>query len=267
MLRRFVKRSMRSMGLEIRRAPSQDLPFIHDLAVGDHRLRFWIVDEHTRSWWHKEQVAFDAELRMLCRFCSPGAIALDVGAHHGFHTLMMALWAGPGGHVHAFEPNAENALVLQANVALNRLSHCTCLPVAVGSHTGTAWMEGQSVALGGGCRQVPMTSVDEYCEQAGLERVDVLKIDVEGFEIEVLRGAAQALAKGAKLALELHPESMADYGSCLGDLGDLVDLGRYTAVAMVRPDWETLLPVQRLEELPKRGVINLFLEPRSALTD
>ena len=164
--------------------------------------------------------------------------------------------------MHAFEANAANALVLDANVARNDLRNCTCTLAAVSRCSGATRMAGEAVATANGHgREVAQVSLDDYCQFRGLTRVGLLKIDVEGFEAEVLRGAQRVLAGRPNIALELHLDDLARYGESAGSVLALLPLQDYRGKLMVRPDWHTLCPFDGPGSLPREGVVNLFLRP------
>src|SRR4051812_34977861 len=112
MLTPLLKRLAARLGVQLRRLPDPALPFIHTLAFEDSGFRFWIANEHAKNWWHRPRLELNGEFRSLKGLCRPGGVALDVGAHHGITLIPLARWVGPGGRVHAFEANPENALVL-----------------------------------------------------------------------------------------------------------------------------------------------------------
>jgi FkbM family methyltransferase len=162
-------------------------------------------------------LAWNAEEYTALKACThPGATVLDVGANVGAYTLLFADWVGARGHVYAFEPAAASRAGLARHVAINGLAdRVTIRREAVSNTSGMR----PFVELGtdGGNRiarpsdahaiEVPAVSLDEFC---GASRLlpDVIKIDVEGAELDVLRGARQTIARrGASLALfvELHP--------------------------------------------------------------
>jgi FkbM family methyltransferase len=187
---------------------------------------------------------------------------IDVGAHHGFDTVLFSRWVGVEGRVIAIEANPENAMVLAANVAVNRLDNCTTVHAAVGATTGRIRLEGETVTPGDpAAREVALTSLDDYAAAAGLQRADLVKIDVEGFEAAVLKGAPKLLASLPSIALELHIDLLARYGTKVDDVLALLDLARYEGTMMVRPDWETLRAFHGPSDVPPRGIVNLFLRP------
>jgi FkbM family methyltransferase len=143
-----------------------------------------------------------------------GDVVADVGASIGLYTLALAHRVGPRGRVHAFEPDRESFGWLSRNVDLNGVGewvHLYCC--AVGDEDGTvAFAGGRSTestiveAPSPGSGRVQSTRLDGILVD---KKVDLLKIDVEGFEEKVLRGAAgllSDLAHGPRtIFVEVHP--------------------------------------------------------------
>jgi hypothetical protein len=125
-------------------------------------------------------------------------------------------------------------------------------------------MTGEAVAIHGSreSRPVERISLDDYRRRSGVDRVDVLKVDVAGFEAEVLKGARQLLELRPKMDIEIHMDELARFGSLVREVLGLIGIGSYEAFAMIRPDWESLAPVREDSKLPASGVINVFLWPR-----
>jgi FkbM family methyltransferase len=261
---RLVKECAHALGFEVTRRRSADLPFVHRLQCDRETFAFWIANEHTRRWWYKPEIAMNAELRSLKAMCRPGSVVFDVGAHHGMMTVLLARWVGPEGHVHAFEANPTNALVLAGNIALNNLRNCTPVHAVIGGDAGVSEMAGEVVSLETGRkrRAIERITLDEYCDRAGVARVDVLKIDVEGFEGEVLKGCRRVLEQKPMMDIELHIDDLARFGTSAGRVLALAGIEAYAAGVMVRPEWDKVVPLQDVAGLPASGVVNVFLWPR-----
>jgi FkbM family methyltransferase len=136
---------------------------------------------------------------LFTRWVRPGNTVLDVGAHTGYYSLLAARLVGPSGAVWSFEPDPVNFSFLQRHVALNRVREVHLENAAVSDRQGTEPFERGSGTgtghLGGdGKLRVKTTSVDEFCAARDL-RVSAMKIDVEGAEELVLRGAQTTLAR------------------------------------------------------------------------
>ena len=162
------------------------------------------------SWNPVEYAAFRAAAR-------PGGTALDIGSNVGAYALLLGQWLGPLGRVFAFEPGPVIFDGLSGHIHLNGLASIV-RPVmaAVGDHEATARLivsgtAGESRLAGAADAgldsiSTPMTTIDRFCE---CERIDpdFIKIDVEGWELAVLRGARETVRRRPDMALfvEMHP--------------------------------------------------------------
>lgn len=131
---------------------------------------------------------------------------VDVGANIGFITVRAARTAS---RVIAIEPHPMRFRYLERNVALNGLNNVTCLNCALGAAEGELVLYDVDPTLGprpldvsvtpgrGKCHRVPLRTLDSLVEEA-----ELVKIDVEGYEAEVLLGASKLLARGPRLVIE-----------------------------------------------------------------
>ena len=167
--------------------------------------------------WEPENAAF------LAAHLGPGQVAIDVGAHVGHFTVLAAarVAGGATGRVLACEPAPSNLERLRRNLALNDFGDTVeVLPVALGAvrGTGSFFDDGGSdgtefsmmaprKAGDGRAFEAPVETLDGICAARGIAEVHLIKIDVEGAEADVLRGAARTLAASPRLTLliELHP--------------------------------------------------------------
>jgi FkbM family methyltransferase len=163
------------------------------------------------------------EERFLLELPLEGRTVYDVGAWEGTTALALARRVGPSGSVLAFEPNPAAAAKLRTNLALNGVTNVSLLDVAVGDSTREVDLSFQRNATGRAHIlseprpksrvhvRVPMATLDELREQRGLPPPDLIKIDVEGAETEVLRGARRTIvAHRPDLLLELHGRTTAE---------------------------------------------------------
>jgi FkbM family methyltransferase len=132
------------------------------------------------------------------------------------YTLAAARRCGEHGRVVAFEPVSKNAAMLRRHLALNDVTNVTVIEAAVSDRAGTLRMSpGDSLSEfhvdAAGELTVPAVTLDESCARAaGLPPPAVIKIDVEGAEIEVLRGAARLIASARpRIYLAVHGEAPA----------------------------------------------------------
>jgi FkbM family methyltransferase len=182
------------------------------------------------TWNPVELAAFRAALR-------PGDHAVDVGANVGPYTLAFARWVGPTGRVLSLEPAPDSFRGLVRHVELNGAGGVvTALRVAASDRAGAARLavdgfqgtnhlvghatSAADRADGGRSIEVRTETVDELCER---ERMDpaLLKVDVEGAELAVLRGAVETIRRGGErlaLFVEMHPAAWRDAGVSAGDV-------------------------------------------------
>ena len=163
------------------------------------------------------------EIRFVRALLKPGDAAIDVGAHIGFFTMQMAAAVGPGGRVDAFEPLDSNADLLERSIAENGFGDRVRFQrAAAGAAPGTATLtfpaetlnsggayllrDGTAALMGNRKKTVPLVALDAL----ELRRpVRFIKMDVEGAEPQVLRGAARILAEDKPVILsELHPTQL-----------------------------------------------------------
>ncbi|EAW36173.1 FkbM family methyltransferase [Lyngbya sp. PCC 8106] len=135
----------------------------------------------------------------------PGDIFYDIGAHVGFFTAITARQVGSQGKVYAFEPDPQNATRLQANMQLNHFQNVTLFQKAVSNYGGQGelllaeYPGGHTLATAGtppdlkGAITVELVCIDDLVTQHILEPPSVVKIDVEGAELEVLQGMAATI--------------------------------------------------------------------------
>jgi FkbM family methyltransferase len=160
----------------------------------------------------------------------PGSICFDVGANLGVYVLQFAEWSKPNGTVIAFEPNPSTAEALRRHIAMNKLTgRVRVVDRAVSDCAGSA--EFFAAGCDGMSRlgapnplisdrvekvSVPITTVDEFVNRSGIVP-DVMLIDVEGFEIRVLRGAREVLTRHPEMRLivEMHPNVWESAGTTL----------------------------------------------------
>jgi len=137
----------------------------------EQETKRWFVEHVRPDWW-----------------------IFDVGANIGYYTILFSQLA-PAGRVFAFEPTTT-ADMLRANLAHNKVGNAAVHEVALGAKTGQLnerifriWgSEGE-------VKEYPFYRFDDFVREQGIERVDCLKIDVDSFDFEVLRGAEQTLLK------------------------------------------------------------------------
>jgi FkbM family methyltransferase len=175
----------------------------------------------------------EPETVLLRQVLQPGMTVVDVGANIGYFTILASRLVGPSGRVVAFEPAPAALALLRRNLEENGCSNVRLVPRAVGARGGDATLFTTSDNLGVSSllsanvpgsavmgATVAMTTLDADLEG---ERVDLVKIDVQGAESAVIAGGGAVLARpGVRLLLELWPPGLAGAGTPAAEL--LADL-------------------------------------------
>jgi FkbM family methyltransferase len=184
-----------------------------------------------RTWFLEDEVAGLAE------HVRPGAVCLDVGAEYGLYTWAMAGLVGPAGHVHAVEPQPGPSAFVDVTRRLLRAGNVTVHRTALGATAGggvlalprrgllpvhgRAFLTTGASGLGSNTEfgrhddvPVAVTTVDDLVGALGLDRLDVVKVDIEGAEARLLSGARGTLAGFRPvLMLELEDRHLARFGT------------------------------------------------------
>ena len=128
---------------------------------------------------------------------------MDVGAHGGLYTLLAGKKVGPQGKVLSFEPNPINLIFLRLNVILNELNNVIIIPKAVSDENSKVILHYSSkmTALTSSFTkaeriiEVETTTIDDTVTSFGFDSIKIMKIDTEGMDFKVLKGALNTLTK------------------------------------------------------------------------
>jgi len=157
------------------------------------------------------------DIDLAKKYTPVGGIMVDVGGNIGSITIPVAEHVGPTGAVHIFEPSPKFFEIITSNISLNNFSdRVTAHQVALGSRIDTVYLNESvdddttnHIAAAG--TAVQQDTLDSFTST--LPHIDFLKIDVEGYELEVLKGATQTLQKTKCLYIEFIPSQLVRLGS------------------------------------------------------
>ena len=205
--------------------------------------------------------------RMIKKLLHPGAVCFDIGAHIGYYSLLMSRWVGPSGKVISFEPMPYTYSFLILNLERNRAHNVAPKQIAVGDTAGYVQMAaadnrrlGWSSVTEFGETKVSCTSVDAEIEASHLKAVDFIKIDVEGYELHVLRGCEQTIKQlQPKIMFEVNERALRQHSADLEALEDFFLSHNYS---LFRATSEGLIPIR---SRPFGSFFNIFALPLSKL--
>ena len=230
---------MRAVTTRLRRIPGavllldglrrhyRDYPTAITVPDFDGSIRLQVrLDEHMGSqvfWYGSYSLEI---LRVLERIIVPGMTVIDAGANIGEVSLFVAKRVGPGGRVYSFEPVAELTDRLRRHVSMNGFDNIEVVQSGLSDRAGQAEIYGPAEPFRDGTQHaglstlyansqrgrslgtIPLTTLDEFVEMRHLPRLDLVKVDVEGAELPVLRGARAVLAEHRPwLVVEVQQET------------------------------------------------------------
>ena len=187
--------------------------------------------------WVQQNVFFlgeyePAELKAIGPYLKDDAVFIDVGANFGWYTLFASSIIGNEGQVVAFEPFPENFKRLSQNIGLNPNRKIIAENLAVGEQKGVLdlyynkeeqnlGMVSKNATLNSKKKTVPMIAFDDYVREHNIKKIDFIKIDIEGAELQALQGMKEVLRKLKPVLLVEILKEQNDRNSILSFLLDL----------------------------------------------
>jgi len=185
-----------------------------------------------------------AERQLLQKILFPGAVVVDAGANIGIYSEFLSRCVAPNGVVHSFEPCPDNFMRL--GCATRKLPNVHLWPTVVGERSGETMLyvsdnlnvDHRAYVTEGNPRralQVRMVALDDYFKPG--ERVDLLKLDIQGYELHALKGAKRIVNENReiKLLLEFWPYGLKQAGANWAELIEMLE-GCAMNIMFVRPD-------------------------------
>jgi FkbM family methyltransferase len=203
-------------------------------------------DESLRRWNFEGEMPVHRALREYLR---PGFIFFDIGSNFGLHAIPAAKWVTPKGQVHAFEPVSRHLLLLQRHKRLNHFGGELKIVAAAVSNEEADLVQFEvpidTVAVEAGIKlsdssgaverlKVRNIRLDDYCDQLQIHP-HVIKIDVEGAEFEVLKGAAEMLREHTPiLIIEIHDFALPAFDATADLIKNFLGVRGYSNVEVLQ---------------------------------
>lgn len=236
------------------------------------------LDEHMQSqiFWYGY---YSRDIVLLIdRILRPGMVVFDVGANIGEITMTAARRVGSTGRVYSFEPMATLHSRLTGHLGLNGLHQVTPIAKGLSDRIGSATIfraeapfkdgtrhdglgtlyptEARGVAAG----EIELTTLDQFCSDAKVARIDFIKIDVEGAELAVLKGGLESLKRFRPyLIVEVQPDTASSAGYKSEDIISLLESAGYTFFVIGRK-----ARLRPLKELDLTSFHNVLCVPAGA---
>ncbi len=184
-----------------RKAAPEGMTFVFDKYLGKYSVNIDTRFKVERIMWTgilEEKLVALARKRVR-----PDDIAFDIGSNVGAISIALADAVGDEGEVHAFEPNPANYARLKANLALNPSLQNRVITnnLGLGSEPGTLYWHEDSGNPGNGNLDpkgdvaCSVVTLDSYCENNDVRKLDFMKVDVEGMELAVFKGGEKTLSR------------------------------------------------------------------------
>jgi FkbM family methyltransferase len=176
------------------------------IVSGENAGKWWTLASAGSGYASGRRAA--KQMGILAVLMRAGDVVWDVGAHHGYVTLMASRRVGAEGSVHAFEPSASNRRILERHLRLNGCTNATTHACALGASSGESKFGGGDTSkmrsLGQGDETVTVRRADGMVTDKSCNTPSFLKVDVEGAEADFLEGCGTLLPTHARMVIAMH---------------------------------------------------------------
>lgn len=243
----------------------------------DISFDFVIGDSEGQQWYDsspQNQVeSLNPEFQFIKQLTQPGDIVFECGTHHGLTAMLLSKWMGDEGKIVSFEINQHNAAIARKNFELNKINNVILEEKGLGSQKSSQKIFNKSnssvtpsnvISLGWlknfiyGTNEVEIIALDDYVKTQSILPT-FLKIDVEGYESEVLKGATEVLKTLPKLEIEIHTEILSRYNTSVEEIFELIDIESYQTWVQWS-DEEEPQPFDLQQKIDRR--VHLFATPK-----
>ncbi len=219
-------------------------------------------------------------LHVFDHLLKPGDVFFDIGSNIGLMAIFAAKKTGDTGVVHSFEPEPETFKILQQNCSLNHLRNIQLNNIALGSeeregiiypnmdiNRGASSLVRQDNSAG---KTVWISTLDQYLEKNKVHPIKLMKIDIEGYELEMLKGAAHLLRSTAAPILCVEYSEVVVHSGVVQDLYDfIISINQYRIFKLMKSkeDVGKLQEVFTKQEMPVHDNVFCFLPQHLSVVD
>lgn len=203
-----------------------EFPYLTRKIFGGTEFNFWICDKVGRLWYDSppaERISEPGEFivdrqtdsgwlemdLLRTRIAIPGSRLLDIGCHHGLTTVLLAGWVGDEGLVYAFDAVLKNAFITSENLLVNSIKNASVFGSGVGADIflADAYNDSNVILKRSGDERLKSTLVVPL---AGLfpHPIDAVKVDIEGFELDLVRTHKEFFRTIPRLSIEVHTDML-----------------------------------------------------------
>ena len=212
----------------------EDISF--DFVIGDSEAKDWYDSMPSNT-----SEPLIPEFKFIKQLIKPGDVVFECGTHHGLTAMLLSKWVGAAGKIVTFEINSKNAEIARKNIELNKIDNVILEEKGLGSQKSTLKIFDKSnasvtpsnlLSLGWlknfiyGTNEAEIITLDDYAKAQSIMPT-FLKIDVEGYEGEVLKGASEILKTRPKLEIEIHTEILSRYNTSVKEIFELIESESY----------------------------------------
>jgi FkbM family methyltransferase len=218
-------------------------PYIlRDIRTGPHTYDLWITDPYAAAWYNSDCLDLP-EIAWCLAHIREGMTIADCGAHHGCLSVVFSKAAGPSGKVMAWEALPKNASVIEKNFALNQCANAVVRPYALGEKHEIVRLQsdqGNAVYRNDNSEMSATETIDIQCVRLDEEisrgiNIDFIKIDVEGSELQMMRGSQRILSHRPIIDLEIHNHLFSHRSDTLTEISGMLSPLNYIYSLLPQP--------------------------------